>query len=172
MISVVWSSPKEIRRTLAIREGDPLEIYTTDGGVLFRKYEQPTETKAATAQKWLEDNALPMRATSAKFSIENKTTTCEVDTMKKKTYCYENRTFEVIVSDEYRGWLVEIWVQEVIHPNRKFFGRTKFFYNQTVDIDNYGSIDEAVRTVIANGLEKEAHGKVIDEKWKKWDEKT
>lgn len=25
---------------------------------------------------------------------------------------------------------------------------------------------------IANGLEKEAHGKVIDEKWKKWDEKT
>lgn len=23
--------------------------------------------------------------------------------MKKKTYCYENRTFEVIVSDEYRG---------------------------------------------------------------------
>ena len=51
--------PKEIRRTLAIREGDPLEIYTTDGGVLFRKYEQPSETKAATAQKWLEDNALP-----------------------------------------------------------------------------------------------------------------
>lgn len=77
MTSVAWSSPKEIRRTLAIREGDPLEIYTTDGGVLFRKYEQPTETKAATAQKWLEDNALPMRATSAKFSIENKTTTCE-----------------------------------------------------------------------------------------------
>ena len=70
--------PKEIRRTLAIREGDPLEIYTTDGGVLFRKYTQPTETKAAIAQKWLEDNALPMRATSAKFSIENKTTTCEV----------------------------------------------------------------------------------------------
>lgn len=46
--------PKEIRRTMAIREGDPLEIYTTDGGVLFRKYEQPTETKAAIAQKWLE----------------------------------------------------------------------------------------------------------------------
>lgn len=27
--------PKEIRRTLAIREGDPLEIYTTDGGALW-----------------------------------------------------------------------------------------------------------------------------------------
>ena len=70
--------PKEIRRTMRIREGDPLEIFATDDGVVFRKYEQPTETKAATAQKWLEDNALPMRATSAKFSIENKTTTCEV----------------------------------------------------------------------------------------------
>ena len=31
--------PKEIRRTLRIREGDPLEIYTEkDGGVIFRKY--------------------------------------------------------------------------------------------------------------------------------------
>lgn len=49
---------------------------------------------------------------------------------------------------------------------------TKFFNDQTVDIDKYDSIDEAVRTVIANGLEKEAHGKVIDEKWKNWNEKT
>ena len=30
--------PKEIRRTLRIREGDPLEIYTaTDGEVIFKK---------------------------------------------------------------------------------------------------------------------------------------
>lgn len=92
--------------------------------------------------------------------------------MKKKTYYYENRTFEVIVSNEYRGWLVEIWVQEVIRPSRKLFGRTKFFTNQTLDIDKYSSIDEAVRTVIANGLEKEAHDKTIDEKWKKWDKEN
>lgn len=92
--------------------------------------------------------------------------------MKKKTYCYESRTFEVEVYNECCGCLITIYVNEVIRPNRKFFGRTKFFYNQTVDIDNYSSIDEAVRTVIANGLEKEVHGKVIDEKWKKWDEKT
>ena len=31
--------PKEIRRTLRIREGDPLEIFTdNDGGIVFRKY--------------------------------------------------------------------------------------------------------------------------------------
>ena len=31
--------PKEIRRTMRIREGDPLEIYTSrDGEVIFKKY--------------------------------------------------------------------------------------------------------------------------------------
>lgn len=31
--------PKEIRRTMRIREGDPLEIYTSSGGeVIFKKY--------------------------------------------------------------------------------------------------------------------------------------
>lgn len=36
--------PKEIRRTLRIREGDPLEIYTaTDGEVIFKKYSQVGE---------------------------------------------------------------------------------------------------------------------------------
>ena len=31
--------PKEIRRTMRIREGDPLEIFTdTDGEVVFKKY--------------------------------------------------------------------------------------------------------------------------------------
>ena len=31
--------PKEIRRTMRIREGDPLEIYTDkEGGVVFKKY--------------------------------------------------------------------------------------------------------------------------------------
>lgn len=31
--------PKEIRRTLKIREGDPLEIYVDRGAVIFQKYE-------------------------------------------------------------------------------------------------------------------------------------
>ena len=31
--------PKEIRRVMRIREGDPLEIYTDrDGSVIFKKY--------------------------------------------------------------------------------------------------------------------------------------
>lgn len=31
--------PKEIRRTVRIREGDPLEIFVEDGTVIFKKYQ-------------------------------------------------------------------------------------------------------------------------------------
>lgn len=30
--------PREVRRTLNIREGDPLELYTMDGGIVFKPY--------------------------------------------------------------------------------------------------------------------------------------
>ena len=34
--------PKEIRKTLRIKEGDPLEIYTdSEGEVIFKKYSFP-----------------------------------------------------------------------------------------------------------------------------------
>lgn len=56
--------------------------------------------------------------------------------MKKKTYCYENRTFEVEVYNECCGCLLTIYVNEVIRPNRKFFGRTKQFYTDYVILDS------------------------------------
>ena len=49
--------PKEIRRTMRIREGDPLEIYTTrEGEVIFRKY---------SALSGLDDLAVPLCDTLA-----------------------------------------------------------------------------------------------------------
>lgn len=43
--------PKEIRRTLRIREGDPLEIFTdSEGGVIFKKYSPIGEMAPFTAQ--------------------------------------------------------------------------------------------------------------------------
>ena len=43
--------PKEIRRTLKIREGDPLEIYTEkDGGVIFRKYSPMSDLQDFASQ--------------------------------------------------------------------------------------------------------------------------
>ena len=44
--------PKEIRRKLNIREGDPFEItYTNDGGVFFRKYLTDEEKR----EKWADE---------------------------------------------------------------------------------------------------------------------
>lgn len=43
--------PKEIRRTMRIREGDPLEIYTSsDGEVIFKKYSAINEMAASASQ--------------------------------------------------------------------------------------------------------------------------
>ena len=43
--------PKEIRRTMRIREGDPLEIYTSPGGeVIFKKYSPMGEMSSFAAQ--------------------------------------------------------------------------------------------------------------------------
>jgi len=43
--------PKEIRRTMRIREGDPLEIYTdNDGEVIFKKYSPIGEISPWAAQ--------------------------------------------------------------------------------------------------------------------------
>lgn len=46
--------PKEIRRTMRIREGDPLEIYTNpDGEVIFKKY-SPVGEISDTASQYAE----------------------------------------------------------------------------------------------------------------------
>ena len=43
--------PKEIRRTMRIREGDPLEIYTNpDGEVIFKKYSAINEMSEGAAE--------------------------------------------------------------------------------------------------------------------------
>ncbi|MBO5021720.1 MAG: AbrB/MazE/SpoVT family DNA-binding domain-containing protein [Clostridia bacterium] len=43
--------PKEIRRTMRIREGDPLEIYTDSGGeVIFKKYSPMGELSAFASE--------------------------------------------------------------------------------------------------------------------------
>lgn len=43
--------PKEIRRTMRIREGDPLEIYTSpDGEVIFKKYSPVGEISCTASQ--------------------------------------------------------------------------------------------------------------------------
>lgn len=52
--------PKEIRRNMNIREGDPLEIFIEDGGVVFKKYSLLSSfaPQAAHIQKVLSINSI------------------------------------------------------------------------------------------------------------------
>ena len=86
---------------------------------------------------------------------------------KPKIYEYDGRTFEVEVYNEAYG-LIAIYVNEVIRPKRKFFGRTRFFYHDDVVLNQYPSIETAVREVIAEGLEQEEYDKSIEKKWEEW----
>lgn len=86
---------------------------------------------------------------------------------KPKIYEYEGRTFEVKVYNEAYG-LISIYVNEVIRPNRKFFGRTRPFYYDYVILNQYPSIDVAVKEVIASGIGQEEHEKSIKDKWEEW----
>ena len=68
--------PKEIRRSLKIREGDPLEIFTEDDKVVFAKYD-PNPSKEEDAQTWLRNMKDHMDKQGVRFSIDGDTTTCE-----------------------------------------------------------------------------------------------
>ena len=55
--------PKEIRRTMRIREGDPLEIYTDAGEVIFKKYSAVGEMSGLAshcAEALAENTSLPV----------------------------------------------------------------------------------------------------------------
>ena len=48
--------PKEIRRTMRVREGDPLEIFMCEeGGVVFRKYQQTVVAEIETMREYVDD---------------------------------------------------------------------------------------------------------------------
>ena len=96
--------PKEIRRTLKIREGDPLEIYTEkDGGVIFRKYSPMGDLQEFAGQicQAIQDNTGCIAAVSDRDSIIalagaskkellEKPNSKELDKLmeQRKNYCY------------------------------------------------------------------------------------
>ncbi len=98
--------PKEIRRTMRIREGDPLEIYTDrEGEVIFKKY-SPIGELTEFASKYAEtlhragslsvmvcdrDAVIAVEGASKKEYLE-KTVSAELDMLmrERKSYTYEN----------------------------------------------------------------------------------
>lgn len=78
--------PKEIRRSLRIREGEALEIFLEDGKVVFAKYND-SEGKEAFARDWLEQHKSKMTSMQARFTIENGITTCEAVMAGRRCSC-------------------------------------------------------------------------------------
>ena len=97
--------PKEIRRTMRIREGDPLEIYTdNDGEVIFKKYSPIGElgTFASTYGDVLtktaglpvvicdRDHVISVAGTSKKELIERRVSASLEEMMEsRKSYAYQ-----------------------------------------------------------------------------------
>lgn len=99
--------PKEIRRTMRIREGDPLEIYTSpDGEVIFKKY-SPVGEISGTASQYADvlskvggcpavicdrDHVIAVSGISKKEIIERRVSGSLEDLIEqRKSYTYKSR---------------------------------------------------------------------------------
>ena len=108
--------PKEIRRTLRIREGDPLEIYTEkDGGVIFRKYSpmgdmlelstqlcQSMAEQAGTAVAICDRDAIIALSGAPKKELLEKPCSSALARLldQRKVYCYAQSEPLIPVSEE------------------------------------------------------------------------
>ena len=54
--------PKEIRRSMRIREGDAMEIFLEDNCVCLKKYSPPEEDFAVRCQKYVSDRGVYIKA--------------------------------------------------------------------------------------------------------------
>lgn len=104
--------PKEIRRTMRIREGDPLEIYTDrDGGVIFKKYSlmggvsefagQLCETVSRTAGKVMiitdRDSCVAV-AGAPKKELQDKALSPELERLMEGRQIYQHKSGAEAVS--------------------------------------------------------------------------
>ena len=84
--------PKEIRKTLRIREGDPLEIFTDkDGEVILKKY-SPIGELSEYANKYTETLA---KTTGLACVITDKDTVISCSGVSKKEYVEKNPSSEL-----------------------------------------------------------------------------
>jgi AbrB family transcriptional regulator (stage V sporulation protein T) len=114
--------PKEIRRTLRIREGDPLEIFTDrDGGVILKKY-SPIEELSNFAREYAEalqattgniviicdkDNIISVSGTSKKEYMDKKISSEVERTMEERKSIVlgegANKVVAIIEDEETEG---------------------------------------------------------------------
>lgn len=86
--------PKEIRRTLRIREGDPLEIFTDrEGGVILKKY-SPIDELSEVSKGYAE---------SLEQTIGNIIIICDMDSIVSLSGASKKEYMDKKISDEIEG---------------------------------------------------------------------
>ena len=92
--------PKEIRRTLRIKEGDPLELFTTrDGEVVFKKY-----TYCAN-EDWHKAKEIVKVLTDVPFALyDNYGELKEMSRENMPTYC-DSRDNAIFVNGDIVGYI-------------------------------------------------------------------
>ena len=92
--------PKEIRRTLRIKEGDPLELFTTrEGEVVFKKY-----TYCAN-EDWHKAKEIVKVLTDVPFALyDNYGELKEMSRENMPTYC-DSRDNAIFVNDDIIGYI-------------------------------------------------------------------
>lgn len=87
---------------------------------------------------------------------------------KGKIYQKNGRTFEVKVYDDFHGVLISIYIDEVKHPERKFFKEKEHFYLDHLCLNDFLSIEEAVEFTFTNAFKHEKQNNKTLEKWGEW----
>lgn len=116
--------PKEIRRTMRIREGDPLEIYTDrEGEVIFKKYSpigelasfagQYAETLHKTCQMTVvitdRDAVIAVAGVPKREFMDKKVTAETEKIMELKTfYQYHQGEERIAVTDDGMSWYIHM----------------------------------------------------------------
>ena len=103
--------PKEIRRSLKIKDGDPLEVFLEDNKVCFEKY-SPIDAKNWEVAFRIAKVMLP----NNKFALLNRYGEIEQANVKMPTINKNDFSAEIRVDDEVEGY-VQSLESDVSHIN-------------------------------------------------------
>lgn len=85
---------------------------------------------------------------------------------KTETYIFDGRTFEVttVLEAGFHGEMARSFIEEVVRPNARFF-RTRFIDDKLFWVNDYESISEGAKTMLAKVLDQEKEFAEVQKKW-------
>ncbi len=128
--------PKEIRRTLRIKEGDPLEIYTaSDGEVIFKKYSPMGEISEFSGQY----SEVLSRASEMPVIITDRDHVISASGIPKKEVMEKHISTELEEIMENRDKFIQE-KGEVLSPIKDYSGKALIAYPIIASGDIAGSV--------------------------------